>query len=88
MGVQQVPPLLIHPFFFGKGLAFGTMPVPAGVIGDPGKAALVTGFYVSAQRGSPAIHDGPGRFPLHWRHGIRRGIGIKISGEYQTTFDF
>ena len=35
------------------------------IIGDLGKAAPVTGVYMSAQRGSPAIHNGPGSFPLH-----------------------
>ncbi len=67
MGVQQVGTLLIHTYFFGKRLAFGAMAVSAGVIGDSGKAALVTGVYMSAQRGSPAIHDGSGGFPLHRR---------------------
>ena len=67
MGVQQISPLFVHPFFFGKGLAFGTMTIPAGVIGDSGKATLVAGVYMSAQRGSPAIHDGSGSFPLHGR---------------------
>lgn len=67
MGVQQIATLLIHPFFFGKGLAFGAMAVSAGVIGDSGITALVAGIYMRAQRGSPAIHDGPDGFPLHRR---------------------
>lgn len=70
MSVQQATPLLIHSFFFGKGLAFGAVAVSAGVIGYSGKTALVTGVYMSAQRGSPTNYDSLGGFPLHRRQGM------------------
>jgi hypothetical protein len=48
----------IDPFFFGQCLAFGAMPVPAGVIGYLQMAAVVTLVLMAAKDSCPAYLDG------------------------------
>jgi len=43
---QQFLPAIIEPLFFDDGLAFGTMTVPAGVIGRAFKPAMIAFFHM------------------------------------------
>jgi len=48
----------LNPFFLGQGLAFGTMPVPAGVIRYLQMAAVVALVLMTSQGGGSAELDG------------------------------
>jgi hypothetical protein len=49
----------IDPFFFSQGLAFGTMPIPARVIGYLQMAAVVTLVLMAAKDNCSACLDSP-----------------------------
>ena len=56
--VEQLGLTLVEPLRAPQGLAFGAVPVGAGVISIPLVAAPVTAFEMAAERGSPAQFDG------------------------------
>ena len=45
---QEFRLAVVEPLLFGHGLALGTMPVPAGIIGDALKAAGIATFDMTA----------------------------------------
>ena len=55
---QEVLTARLDPFFFPQGLAFGAMPIPAGVIGDLQMAAVVALIPMAAQECGSAYLDG------------------------------
>ena len=58
---QQICPSIIEPSFFNHCLTFGTVPVPAGVIGNSFKTAMVTLLNMAAKLSSTTnlnlVHD-------------------------------
>ena len=54
---QQIGLTVSEPSFARRALALGTMPVAAGVIGDPGMRAVRTGLDMTAKRCCPAELD-------------------------------
>ena len=50
---------IIEPFLLDHCLAFGTVSVPAGVVGVSGMAAEITRFDMAAQCGGAAYLDAP-----------------------------
>ena len=79
--VKQVFPLLVDPLFFCKSLAFGAVPVPAGVVRNPHMSAVVTGIYVRAQSSCPAIDDVPHSFSLIVIHPMALNISADVLRE-------
>jgi hypothetical protein len=58
---QQFLLALGEPLLASIGLAFRAMPIPTGVVGDPGDiSATVTVIEMAAQGGSTATRTGPG----------------------------
>jgi hypothetical protein len=55
---QQLGPARLEPPFLGEGLAFGAMPIAAGVVADLHRPTGVTGLPMPAQRGGVAGLDG------------------------------
>jgi len=55
---QEVLTAGLDPFFFPQGLAFGTMPIPAGVIGYLQMAAVVALVLMATQGSGSAELDG------------------------------
>ena len=66
--VEKIFSLLVDPRFFCKTLAFRTMPVPAGIVGDPHMSAVIAGIYMRPQGGSPAVDDISRSLPLDTAH--------------------
>ncbi len=87
MRVEQRNALLIDPNFFGKTLAFGAVPVSAGVIGDTLVPAVVTCVYMSAKRRCPTVHNVLSRLLLDGPHVVLRGIIFKVRGEDVLYFN-
>jgi hypothetical protein len=67
---QQLRAPGVQPAFFREGLAFGTVAVAAGVVGDPFGPAGVTGLAMAAEGGGAAGLDGA--------HGAARGAGQRM----------
>ena len=63
--IQKMLPLFFDPLFFGNRLAFRTVTVPAGIVGDPRMAAVVADVYVCAQSCRPAVDNTSCGFPLN-----------------------
>jgi hypothetical protein len=55
---QEVRDLLFNPFGFGEGLAFGTVPIPTGVVGVPLASTAVATFHMSPQVSGAAHLEG------------------------------
>ena len=71
---QQVLLLRRHPVTCGRSLAFGTMPVLAGIVGDVTMAAIVTGRHMPAERIGTAGFDR--RHHLELGEADMSGIGL------------
>lgn len=79
--IQQILPLFIDPFLFRKGLAFGTVPVPAGIVRNPCVPTGITGIHMRTQGRSPAGNDVFRRFPLRRTHQMLLSISRQMSGK-------
>ena len=55
---QEVLTTGLDPLFFPEGLAFGAMPIPAGVIGDLQMAAVVALIFMPSKESGSAEFDG------------------------------
>jgi hypothetical protein len=75
---QQIGLARGQPGARGGALALGTMPVAAGVVGDPPVPAVVAGLDVTAQRGGAAVLDG--RHDLELAKAQMPGLGCAIRG--------
>jgi hypothetical protein len=77
---QEVFASGLNPFLLLQGLAFGTMSVPAGVIGYVHMAAAVL-IPVPAKGGSPAYLNGTHGAPMMKRHPVGSSIIFTILTE-------
>ncbi len=87
MRIEKVFPLSVQPDLLGEGLAFGTVPVSAGIVGDALVPAVVTCVYMSAKDRCPAGHNAPRRLLLVGAHVVLRGISFKVRGEDVLNFN-
>ena len=78
---QQLCVPIIEPFLLNHCLAFGTVSVPAGVVGVSGMAAPVTGLDMAAQGRSPAYLDTLHDFVLLSRQYVLIPVLHPISSE-------
>jgi len=77
---QEVFASGLNPLFFLQGLAFGTMPIPAGVVGYIRMAAAVL-IPVPAEGGSPAYLNGTHGAQMIKRHPVEPSIVFTILTE-------
>lgn len=76
--IKQVFLLLVNPLFFREGLAFGAVPIPAGVVRDPRMAAVVAGIHMCAQGGGSAVNDVSHSLPLGMAHLVALSISADV----------
>jgi hypothetical protein len=86
---QQFGPPLLQPLGFGQGLALGTVPIPAGVVGNAALGTVVTLFDVTAQGRGPTLLNGPHHPALApgERGGVFLPIGCPIAVEDVSKFE-
>ena len=76
-----------EPAFFDQTLAFGTMPIAAGVITHPQMPTAITLINMSPQSGRPAGSNGIEGFVLGQREGVGLAISPSIASEDLSYFD-
>ena len=86
LDIQQIKALVFNPAFFQQRLAFGTMPVPAGIIGRPLVSAIRTRIHMTAQSSGSALSDCVKCFFLLGCHRMAAFICIAIFGKYILDF--
>src|SRR4030043_213695 len=77
---QEVFASGLYPLLFLQGLAFGTMPVPAGVVGDVHMTAAIL-IPVPAKACSPAYLDGMHSPQMIERHRVESSILLTVLTE-------
>jgi len=86
LDIQQIKALVFNPAFFQQRLAFGAMPVPAGIVGRPLVSAIRTLIHMTAQSSGSALPYCMKCFPLLDCHRMVAFICIAVLGEYILYF--
>ncbi len=79
--------MLVDPFFFREALTFRTMPVPAGIVGDPYISAVITGIYMRPQGGGPAVDNVPRSLPLDTAHPVFLSVRVHVPRKNILNFN-
>lgn len=86
LDIQQIKALVFNPAFFQQRLAFGAMPVPAGIVGRPLVSAIRTLIHMTAQSSGSALPYCIKCFSLLDCHRVAAFICIAIFGKYILDF--
>ena len=86
LDIQQIKALVFNPALFQQRLAFGAMPVPAGIVGRPLVSAIRTLIHMTAQSSGSALPYCIKRFPLLDCHRMAAFICFAIFGKYILDF--
>jgi len=76
---QQVGFSVLDPSFFGQCLAFGAVPVPAGVVGDADVIASITHIHMAAQSRSATGFDSMHRTEMSEVHLLSVSLSVVFS---------
>jgi hypothetical protein len=69
------------PSLFIQALAFGTMAVPAGVVGDPQSTTMITLIHMAPKLGGAADLNSTHRTQMPHRHLVALPVGLSIGPE-------